>query len=252
MKINPKDFGIEYDYLYETLITTFYYEDTHDRMILNTSSMGIRLSRENTFTIRPYINTNTYQNLKKNGYLCINFINNVYLFALASLKEPRSSNQIGTFPIKYYDYIDLSKNKIVRENFQTTFKSIINNLPYVNQSWLIFICRLDTEILENKKDDLGESTLSEVKVKILTYSKFRESYKLFNRSENIALESIILATRLKIAYDKDNTNLIKKIHNEIIENKRRTTRFSDNITIIKTFNLIELYIRDLLPKSLSR
>ncbi|MBN1217212.1 MAG: DUF447 family protein [Candidatus Lokiarchaeota archaeon] len=239
---NPKDFGIKQNHLYETLVTTIEYNEKKDKMIPNTSSIGVTLSSENSFLIKLFHNTKTYDNLIKNNYLCINFISDVYLFALASLKIQNSSIRNKSFPEIYYDYLNISDNNLIRSNFQNTFNRNINRLPFINKSWLIFICKLDVEKKKNQQDILGDFLISEIKVKILFHRKFQESFKLFDRSENIVLESIILATRLKVAYEKENKELLSKIYNEIIENKEKVLKITKNKHILKIFNKIMLYI----------
>jgi hypothetical protein len=73
--------------------------------------------------------------------------------------------------------------------------------------------------------------------------KFKDSFKLFNRTENIALESIILATRLKIAYIKKDQLQFSKIL-EIIEKKLENARkFGKNLNALKSIDLVEKYIK---------
>ncbi|GAH21119.1 unnamed protein product, partial [marine sediment metagenome] len=45
-----------------------------------------------------------------------------------------------------------------------------------------------------KDDELGESKVIEFTLSIVSCDKFNESFKIFNRAENLALETIILAT----------------------------------------------------------
>ncbi len=244
MKFNPEEFGIKEDYLYEILATTISYNIQEKYIFPNTSCMGLKLLKDKNFLLKPFPNTKTYQNLKSNGYATINFVEDIYLYALAALKIPNSLNRIESFPEKYYDHLNISKLKILKEFFQNNLKLRDYRFPYIKRSWSIFMCRVNNEMKTFKKNELGEIELYEFELEILTCRKFRESHKLINRAENITLETIILATRLKVAHDKGNEKLISEIYNEIIKNKKKIERFSAKNEVIKSFSVINKYIKN--------
>ncbi|MHA2128170.1 MAG: DUF447 family spectrin-like domain-containing protein, partial [Candidatus Hodarchaeales archaeon] len=75
---------------------------------------------------------------------------------------------------------------------------------------------------------------------------FKPSYKLFNRAENLVLEIIILATRLKIAKNDENEPLISKILNKIRDHIKDVSRFGKNESAIKAIEIVNKYISNLL------
>ena len=220
------------DVLYEIIATTFSTGKDGKLVIPNASCMGIKLNKKNKIEISPFHNTTTYRNLIENGYVVINFVDDICLYALAALKNPESSIK---FPLEYYLYTSL-KSK-VRKSYRT--------FPCVKQSWGILIGNITNEVQLINKDKYGESLRSTFELKIFFSEKYRDSFKYFNRAENLALESIILATRMKIAKELNNTELFDKIYEKIIEYKENIGRFSKNKNILKVFDLISDYITGL-------
>ena len=220
------------DVLYEIIATTFSTEKDSQLIIPNASCMGIKINKKNKIEISPFHSTTTYRNLKGNGYVVINFVDDIRLYALAALKNPESSIK---FPLEYYLYTSL-KSK-VRKSYRT--------FPCVKQSWGILIGNITNEVQLINKDKYGESLRSTFELKIFFSEKYRDSFKYFNRAENLALESIILATRMKIAKELNNTELFDKIYEKIIEYKENIGRFSKNKNILKVFDLISDYITGL-------
>lgn len=243
MKFDPKKYGFKYGHLYEILATTLSSDPSKSTFIPNTASMGIRLIKGNHIKIKPYPTTQTFKNLKKFGVVTLNLVDNVYLYALASLKRAESSTLLKRFPPKYYSYKDLSENVMIKQlidQFSSPHEYLI---PYVKQAWGIIVCRVVNEKNKVKQSQIGETTLIEFELKILYEEKFSNSVKLFNRAENLALEMIILATRIKVAYNKNDQNSISELYNQILDYKAKLNRFSKNPSANKTLELIEKYIQ---------
>jgi hypothetical protein len=232
MDVNFKELGLKKGYLYEILATTF--SINRNELIPNTSCMGIRIRDNNEISIEPYHNTNTYKNLKQNSLFCINFVENIFLYALAALKGLHLSEKYRIFPLEYYDYYDIRG-----------FNKSISNIPYINQAWAILFCEIKKESILTRKDIFGKTNLSEFILNILSLVKIKKSYKLFNRAENLTLETLILTTRLKIAFEKHNKDLIKDFQGKIEENIKNIKRFSKNQDALNAIELIEEYIREL-------
>jgi hypothetical protein len=95
-----------------------------------------------------------------------------------------------------------------------------------------------------KHSQLGEIKLTEFELEVLLEEKYQDSFKLFNRAENIALEMIILATRLKVAYENEDKSLFSKIYDQILDYKTKLTRFSNNTSANKTLEIIDTYIKN--------
>ncbi|MHA2179988.1 MAG: DUF447 domain-containing protein [Promethearchaeota archaeon] len=232
MSFDPKEFGLKKDYLYEIIATS--YSITEDGTVIkpNASCMGMRLVESNKIQIKPFYTTSTYQNLKSNSIITLNFIDDVFLYAIAALKEPNSPIGLFEFPIEYYGFKHL--------------ESLSMDIPYINSAWGILICKVYKEIQEIKKDNLGETTVPMFRLEVISCDLFEVPPKLFNRAENLALEVIILATRLKIATKNKDEPLILKIFNKIRENFNDVKRFGKNEKAIKTIELVDNYISKLM------
>ncbi|MFW9969371.1 MAG: DUF447 domain-containing protein [Candidatus Odinarchaeota archaeon] len=228
MNFNAEQFGLKRSYLYEIIATSYSLSDDGTSIIPNASCMGIRIIEDTQLQISPFYSTKTYKNIKENTIITINFVGDIYLYALAALKEPNSPIGLNDFPSKYYDFKYLE------------YRSI--EVPYIKKAWGILIGEVSNEFQKAKRDDLGEFIIPVFKLNIFFNEKFQESHKLFNRAENLALESIILLTRLKIAKMNQNRALFSKIYEKIIEYKENIQRFGKNNRALKTLDLINKYI----------
>lgn len=228
--IKYNDIGLIKNHLFEVLVTTFI--TVKEKIISNTASMGIRLIDDEILVMSPYPHTTTYKNLKLNAFASINFVDNVYLYSLASLKDPNSEIGLKEFPIEYYSYYELINE---RENDKVVF-------PYIKQAWATSFCEVFEENITTKQNSLGELKLSEFKLKKHFLVQNRESYKLFNRAENLILEMLILATRLKVAKERDDQKLFNKIFNKLMDYKQNIERFTQNDNAIKSLDLISKFV----------
>jgi hypothetical protein len=235
-------FGIKYNHLYEILATTTRYDALKKEFIPNTAAMGIRVVKNNIIKISPYSTSQTYNNLKDNGVAIINLVDNVYLYALAALKEPDSPIGLNKFPKKKYDYLKISNIENLDNKFPKNTFEAINDIPFIKSASGILICMVINEENKIKKDKLGESNLTEFQLKSFFHKKFRDSVKLFNRAENLALECIIIATRLKIAYEKNDHELCSEFQNQILNYKADLARFSENENANEAIKLVDSYI----------
>ena len=240
MKINYNNIGLQKNYLFEVLTTTF--KKVEDKVIPNTASMGIRLIDDDIITITPYPNTTTFKNLKLNGFTSVNFVDNVYLYTLASLKDPKSDIGLTEFPPEYYDYYEFTNEygiKGLKDRDIITF-------PYIKQAWAIAFCETIEENKITRKNSLGELRVSEFKLRIYSIVKRRESFKLFNRAESLIIEILILATRLKVAKERKDQQLFNSVHNKLIDHKQNIEKFTKNENVIKSLDLISKFIDRLL------
>ncbi|MFX0001659.1 MAG: DUF447 domain-containing protein, partial [Candidatus Hermodarchaeota archaeon] len=182
--------------------------------------------------ISPFYSTITYKNLKEYNTIAINFVDDIYLYALAALKEPESTIGLTEIPSKYYDFKYIESRAM--------------DVPYIKKSWGILIGEVSHEFQKTKKNDLGEIMVPVFKLDVIFNEKLRETHKLFNRAENLALEAIILTTRLKIAKENQNQQQFSKIHKKIEDYKENIERFGKNKKALKTIYLIDKYISCLL------
>ncbi len=234
---------MEYNHLYEILATSIRDNPLKKKIIPNTAAMGIRLVENNIIKIAPYPTTQTYKNLKENGVIILNLVDNVYLFALAALKEPDSPIGLKKFPKEKYHYIKVPNKENLAKNIPRNTVDNLNGIPYIKSANGILICKVIDENDKIKKNKLGEIKITEFQLNCIFHKKFKESVKLFNRADNLALESIILATRLKIAYEKQDQELCSVIYNQILNYRKDIARFSKNKNANETMKLIDNYIR---------
>jgi hypothetical protein len=232
MSFDPIDFGLKKDYLYEVIATSYSITNDGTAIKPNASCMGIRLVENNKIQIKPFYTTSTYQNLKNNSIITLNFIGDVYLYALAALKDPQSQVGLVDFPPEYYEFQHL-------ESFNM-------DIPYIKNSWGILNCKVHREFQEVKRDDLGETIVPVFRLEVISSNKFETSHKLFNRAENLTLEIIILTTRLKIAKSNKNELLFSKICDRIKDHLNDVKRFGKNERAIKTLELVNRYISNLI------
>jgi len=236
---NPKSIGLKEDYLYEVLATTF--SINNNNIIPNTACMGIRLIDNSSIKLRPYPNTSTYENLRSNKLITLNFVDDIYLYALASLKDFKRSENIKIFPEEFYDYYKIENKEV----FINHSNSEMVSLPYIKQTWAMIACVAMREEQIVKNDILGGLKVIEFTLSIISCNKFKESFKIFNRAENLALETIILATKLKVAEEKKDKALVQKIEQKIEEFFVEIQRFGKNISALKAVEHVKDYIKNL-------
>lgn len=229
---NYQDFGLKKDDLYEIIATTYSITEGGKVIKPNASCMGIRMIEGEQIQISPFYRTTTYKNLKEYNTIAINFVDNVYLYALAALKEPDSPIGLKDFPLEYFDFKYL--------------ESLSMDVPYIKKAWGILIGEVSQEFQKTKRDDLGEFIIPVFKLNVIFSEKFQESRNLFNRAENLALETVILATRLKIIKENQNQSLFSKIYGKILDHIENIQRFGKNENAIKTTELVRKYVNILI------
>ncbi len=227
MTFNLKNFGLKKGYLYEIIATSYSLSANGLAIKPNTSCMGIRVIEGDQLQMSPFYSTTTYKNLKQNNIIVINFVDDVFLYALAALKEKGSPIGLNEFPSKYYDYKHL--------------ESLSMDVPFIKKAWGILIGEALKELQKSKEDGFGEYIMPIFSFKVIFTEKLNESHKLFNRADNLALESIILATRLKVADENKDMNLISKICEKISDYSRKIVRFSRNKKALKAIELVNQY-----------
>jgi len=242
-QIDLTSIGFKKNYLYEILATTF----SMDRNLIvpNTASMGVRLVEKKSMKIWPYPNTKTYKNIESSKFVVVNLINDVYLFALASLKGSNLSKHHGVLSEKEYNYYNLNLNNTYKDFAKRIITAESINLPYLKQSWAIIVCIATNINHVFREDNFGKFKLMEIDLTVICCQKFRESFKLYNRAENLALETVVLTTKLNLAILKKEEAFIKKIKTKIDENISAIKRFGKNLSALKVIEHIQEYIKGL-------
>ncbi|NVM19941.1 MAG: DUF447 family protein [Candidatus Lokiarchaeota archaeon] len=242
-QIDFTSLGLKNNYLYEILATTFSFDK--NLMVPNTASMGVRLVDEKTLKIWPYPNTTTYKNIENSKFVILNFVDDVYLYAVASLKGSNLSKNNRALSKENYSYYTLNINGEYRDFANSITAGISAQIPYLKQAWAIIACvaRSKNQIL--KIDGYGKTELMEIDLSVIGYEKFRESFKLYNRAENVTLETIVLTSKLNFAIEKKDEALIKTLKGKIEENVSDVKRFGKNLSALKAIEHIESYIKGL-------
>ncbi|MFW9821122.1 MAG: hypothetical protein ACFFE5_16075, partial [Candidatus Thorarchaeota archaeon] len=181
----------------------------------------------------------TYKNIEKNKFVVLNFVDDVFLYALASLKDSNHSRGERILSRDFYSHLLHNYSKEQTDN--ETANSV--QIPYLKESWAIMLCQARDINQILKKDDFGKSKLMEINLTAIFCKKFKESFKLFNRAENLTLETIILSTRLNLAAVKKDERLVGAIKSKIEENLSNIKRFGKNISALKAIEHIENYIQ---------
>ncbi len=215
-------FGINFNRLYEAIAVTLTKLEKEKIILPNSACMGVKFLDNNTFQMTPYLETDTYKNLIKFTYVSINFVDNIYFYAQAALLGENLGQTKREFPDSYYDFKD--------------------EIPYLKESWGVIFGKLNEHKIITKATHLGENNVLQANFKIIDFIKIQESFHLKNRAENLALESIILATRLKIAVKKENKEMYEKIYDKILYYNEQIKNFAKNDKAIETMDFIVSYI----------
>jgi len=242
-QVDLTSIGLKMNYLYEVLATT--YSIKNKKIIPNTAAMGIRLLENNSIKIWPFPNTTTYKNLDSTKLIILNFVDDIFLYAITSLKGNSISNSVETSSEQYYNYFPFD----VKNEHKAIFKGMIQDnyihLPYLNQAWAIISCVATNKNQTVKTDSLGQVELVEISLSVIYYEKFKESFKLYNRAENLTLETIILATKLYVAKEKKDKTLFNKIKHKIEEDISEVLRFGKNVSALKAIEYVKDYVSSL-------
>lgn len=242
MRFNPNDYGFKRDYLYEVLACTFKIGATPSDIVPNTSCMGIRLIENDFIKLGPYPTTTTYQYLKENGLMSINLIDNIYYYTLAALKGKYLPIKFREFPEDYYEFHNINLENSLK-TISADFKHRKMKIPSIKDAWGVLYCEVIEETQKLKSGGFGDKfEITEFKLRVINSQILDESYKLFNRAENLMLETIILATRFKVAIEKNNNKSSGEILSKINENLQDIKRFGKNNEVLESIPLIEHYV----------
>ena len=225
-----EDFGMCKENFYETIAATSSLKD--GVKIPNAASIGIRIIDDDLILVKSYFQTQTHHNIKKSKLISFNLIEDVYQFALSSLKN----DSIG-------DFRGIPKKQFLYQNFMR--EGQILEIPYLKNAWGVIFCKLLYEREIKNKDYLGKIEACEFQFKVIETKRLRESFKIFNRAENLALEVIILATRMKVAKENNNQIIYSEINDKIQDYINTIEKLSKNESILKTIVHIRKYLKSL-------
>ena len=153
----------------------------------NCAAMGVKLTRGDYLLVQPYRNTVTYQNLSQFPFATVNFTTNPLTFAVCALKGENAGPHAP----------ESSMEELIQwKDFP---------VPSLKSAFLSLKCMRET------MDDVnigqrGMFLLSVKEAAILT-----PTLPLTNRADNLALEAVVHATRVKIFTEQENFSLAKDL-----------------------------------------
>ncbi|TFG19188.1 MAG: DUF447 family protein [Promethearchaeota archaeon] len=225
-----EEFGMYKESYYETIAATISFKD--EAKIPNAASIGIRIIDDDLISVKSYLQTQTYHNVKKNKVLSFNLIEDVYQFALSSLKNENNGDLRG-----------ILKDQFLYQNF--TSENQVFEIPYLKNAWGVIFCKLIYQREIKNKDYLGKIEACEFQFKVIETKRLKESFKIFNRAENLALEVIILVTRMKVAKENNNQIIYSEINDKIQDYINTIEKLSKKDSILKTIEHIRKYLKSL-------
>ncbi len=171
------------DTLFESILITA----GGDTTPANCAAMGVKLTRGEYLLVQPYTNTDTYRNLSQFPFTTVNFTSNPLTFALCALEgwdERTNVPELGKEELVYW------------KNFP---------VPSLKSAFLSLKCTRET--MDNVKvGPRGMYLLIVKEATILT-----PMLPLTNRADNLALEAVVHATRVRIFTDQENFQLAKDL-----------------------------------------
>ena len=225
-----EEFGMNKDNFYEIIAATISFKD--EVKVPNAASIGIRIIDDDLILVKSYLQTQTNYNIKKNRVISFNLIENVYQFALTSLKNENIEDLRG-----------IPKNQFLYQNI--TSEGQVFEIPYLKNAWGVIFCKLMQEKEIKSKDYLGKIEACEFQFKVIKTKKFRESFKIYNRAENLALEVVILATRMKLAKENNNKIIYFELDEKIRWYIDTIEKLSKNESILRTVERVKKYLKSL-------
>lgn len=188
-----RNIQLEQDVIYETIVTTY-----NEKLKPNAAPMGIFLNSENHIIIQPYFQSDTFENLNKNGACMINFTYDPKLFTLSTLFQEELSKE---------EFIEI-------QDF---------NAPILKKCQNNFIA---LEVLEKRIDK--KSFKAYFKCEIVKVNLEKDVIQPFTRAFSLLIEILIHSSRIinfskEIGKEEEIADLRKLInkHTEII---RRVTQ----------------------------
>jgi hypothetical protein len=171
----------------DTLLESILITAGGDSTPVNAAAMGVKLTRGEYLLVQPYTNTDTYRNLTQFPFATVNFTTNPLTFATCALQG------WGAGPY----------SPELEDNALLNWKDF--PIPSLKSAFLSLKCTI--EPMDKVKVGLRGMFLLEIKgAAILT-----PSLPISNRADNLALEAVVYATRVKVFTDQENYQLAKDL-----------------------------------------
>lgn len=171
----------------DTLFESILISTGGDHAQVNAAAMGVKLTGKEYLLIQPYTNTDTYRNMFQFPFATVNFTTNPLTFARCALQgweEGPSNPELGNEDL--YQWKDFP-------------------VPSLKSAFLSLKCT--REPMENVKVGSRGMFLLVVKGAVVLTPPF----PLTNRADNLALEAIVHATRIKVFTGQGNFQMAKDL-----------------------------------------
>ncbi|MHA1519405.1 MAG: DUF447 domain-containing protein [Promethearchaeota archaeon] len=187
---------------------------------INAACIGVHFTSTDEVYIHAYEDTHTRLILKIGTRFAINFSENFYEYAVAALRRNNHEKYVDELP---------------RTAFLTT-----DPVPILKSSWAAVIC----EVIDMPREIINRPVCRRrenpnIRAKILSKNVYRLPVLFNNRSMNLAIESLILATRIPI-YGTTSTDYRQAIKTYVTIKKkiiawRDMERFHDAYILMDNF-----------------
>ncbi len=178
-----KDHFFPQDTLFEAILITAGGDSTP----ANCAAMGVKLTRGEYLLVQPYTNTDTYRNLSQFPFVTVNFTPNPLTFALCALEGWNAGSNTPEF----------GEDELV---YWKDFP-----VPSLKSAYLSLKCT--REPMDNVKVGPRGMYLLVIKEAVV----LTPTLPLTNRADNLALEAVVHATRVRIFTDQENFQLAKDL-----------------------------------------
>ncbi len=214
-----KDFKLTFEPFinYESIVCSYF--PNSDKKI-NAACMGVHFTSTNEVYLHAYKDTHTKSILTPGVTFSINFSENFYEYVIAALRRKNHEELIDELPKK-------------------SFKEL-EPVPILKSVWCAVICeviRMPPEMMSRPKCKRRE--VPNIRSRILSINVYRYPKIFNNRGMNLAIEALILATRIPI-YNPLSNEYLESIKDYIKVKKKLLNwqdmdRFHDGFEVMDNF-----------------
>jgi len=214
------DFKLEFEAFinYESIVCSFF--PNTDKKI-NAACMGVHFTTTNEVYLHAYEDTHTKSIFTPGTKFSINFSENFYEYVIAALRRKNHEELIDELP---------------KNSFQK-----LEPVPILKSAWCVVICqviKMPPALKSIPKCRRRESP--NIRSKILSVEVYRLPRIFNNRSMNLAIEALILSTRIPLH------NPISREYSESIKNyiniKKKLIDWQDMDRFHDAFEVMDNYL----------
>ena len=216
------DFELEFEPFinYESIVCSFF-PNTNKK--INAACMGVHFTPTNEVYLHAYADTHTKSILTPGTTFSINFSENFYEYVIAALRRKNHEEMVDELP-------------------KNSFKKL-EPVPILKSAWCAVICqviKMPPALISKPKCRRREDP--NIRSKILSVEVYRLPKIFNNRSMNLAIEALILSTRIPLY------NQISKEYSESIKNyiniKKKLIDWQDMDRFHDAFEVMDSYLID--------